>query len=103
MTRPLRPRPPLLPFVGLFVLCSAALLPAVTGTIKGRVTDGDGKPLKDVGITLKDETRGQVYTMKTDKKGNYYLMGIVPADYRMKFEKAGFQDLMGVVAVAPDK
>ena len=96
MTRPLRPRPPLLPFVGLFVLCSAALLPAVTGTIKGRVTDGDGKPLKD-------ETRGQVYTMKTDKKGNYYLMGIVPADYRMKFEKAGFQDLMGVVAVAPDK
>jgi tetratricopeptide (TPR) repeat protein len=103
MTRPLRPRPPLLPIVALFGLCSAALLVAATGTIKGKVTDGDGKPLKDVSITLKDESRGQSYTMKTDKKGNYYLMGIVPADYRMKFEKAGFQDLMGVVAIAPDK
>ncbi len=85
------------------MLCSTALLFAVTGTIKGKVTDGDGKPLKDVSITLKDETRGQVYTMKTDKKGNYYLMGIAPADYRMRFEKAGFQDLAGVVAIVPDK
>jgi len=103
MTRPPRPRPSLLPIVGLFLLCSAALLLAATGTIKGKVTDGDGKPLKDVSITLRDETRGQVYTMKTDKKGNYYLMGIAPADYRMKFEKAGFQDLAGVVAIVPDK
>jgi tetratricopeptide (TPR) repeat protein len=103
MTRQPRPRLPLWPFVGLFVLCSGVLLLAAPGTIKGKVTDGDGKPIKDVTITLKDETRGQVYTMKTDKKGNYYLMGIAPADYRMKFEKAGFQDLAGVVAIVPDK
>lgn len=103
MSKPPRPRPPLLPIVGLFVICSAAILLADTGTIKGKVTDGDGKPLRDVSITLKDEARGQVYAMKTDKKGNYYLMGIAPADYRMKFEKDGFQDLTGVVAIAPDK
>ena len=103
MTRPLRLRPLLIPIIGFSVLCSAAFLLAVTGTIKGKVTDGEGKPLKDVSITLKDEARGQVYTMKTDKKGNYYLIGIAPADYRMKFEKAGFQDLAGVVAIVPDK
>jgi len=103
MKRPPRLRPRILPIVGLSVLCSTALLSAVTGTIKGKVTDGDGKPLKDVSITLKDETRGQAYAMKTDKKGNYYLIGIAPADYRMKFEKAGFQDLVGVVAIVPDK
>jgi tetratricopeptide (TPR) repeat protein len=82
---------------------SAALLFAVTGSIKGTVTDADGQPLKDVNITLKDETRGQAYTMKTDKKGNYHLAGITPADYRLKFEKVGYQSLEGTVTITPDK
>jgi tetratricopeptide (TPR) repeat protein len=89
--------------MAFFALLSAALLFAVTGTVKGKVTDAAGNSLKDVTITLKDETRGQTYTMKTDKKGNYYLMGITPADYRMKFEQAGFEKLEGVVAIVPDK
>lgn len=82
---------------------SAALLIAVTGSIKGTVTDADGQPLKDVNIRLKDETRGQAYTMKTDKKGNYHLAGITPADYRLKFEKVGYQSLEGTVTITPDK
>lgn len=85
------------------VLAVASLLPAAPGTVKGQVTDGDGKPIKDVRITLKDETRGQTYEVRTDKKGQYYLMGINPAEYKMTFEKAGFEKLEGVVSIVPDK
>jgi tetratricopeptide (TPR) repeat protein len=92
-----------LPAAGIFFLVSGPLLFAITGTIKGKVLDPDGKPLKDVTVTLKDQTRGQTYTMKTDKKGSYFLMGIEPADYRLKFEKEGYQNLEGTVSITPEK
>ncbi len=85
------------------VLGLAVASAAAPGVIKGRVTSGDNTPIKDVLITLRDETRGQTYEVKTDKKGQYYLMGINPAEYRMTFEKAGFQKLEGVVSIVPDK
>ena len=88
--------------LGLTLLC-ASLLSAAPAVIKGKVTEGDGTPIKDVSITLKDETRGQTYSLQTDKKGRYYLMGVNPAEYRMKFEKAGYQPLEGVVSLVPDK
>jgi tetratricopeptide (TPR) repeat protein len=88
--------------LGLVLTAASALL-AVSGIIKGKVTEGDGKPIKDVRISLKDETRGQTYEVRTDKKGQYYLMGINPAEYKMSFEKPGFEKLEGVVSVVPDK
>lgn len=89
--------------VGLLLLVSGLLFPAATGTIKGRIVDADGDAIKDVTVTLTDKTRGQTYTMKTDKKGNYYQMGIAPADYQLKFEKAGYQSLEGTVSITPGK
>jgi len=71
------------------------------GTIKGKVADPGGKPVADVKITLVDPSRGQTYVMKTDRKGNYFLMGISPAEYRLKLEKPGFQLLEGRVSIAP--
>ncbi|OGD27371.1 MAG: hypothetical protein A2V57_08625 [Candidatus Aminicenantes bacterium RBG_19FT_COMBO_65_30] len=87
----------------LFLAASAVppLLLAVTGTIKGKVADPDGKSLADVKITLVDPARGQTYVMKTNRKGNYFLMGISPAEYRLKLEKPGFQPLEGRVSIAP--
>jgi tetratricopeptide (TPR) repeat protein len=92
-----------LPAAGIFFLVSGLLLFAVTGKIKGKVLDADGKPLKDVTVTLKDRTRDQTYTMKTDRKGSYFLTGIEPADYRLKFEKEGYQTLEGTVSITPEK
>jgi tetratricopeptide (TPR) repeat protein len=91
----------------LFLFFSvAAVTPpslAVTGIIKGKVTDADGKPLAGVKITLLDTARGLTYSMETDKKGNYYMMGIGPASYRLTLEKAGFQALEGRVSIMPDR
>jgi tetratricopeptide (TPR) repeat protein len=89
--------------VGLLLLLSGVVFPGATGTIKGRILDPDGNPLKDVTVTLTDKTRGQTYTMKTDKKGNYYQMGIDPAEYQLKFEKARFQSLEGTVSITGGK
>jgi tetratricopeptide (TPR) repeat protein len=88
----------------LLLLVVAALPPqllAVTGTIKGKVADPDGKPVADVKITLVDPTRGQTYVMKTDRKGNYFMMGIAPAEYKLNLEKSGFQPLQGRVSISP--
>jgi len=87
----------------LFGAAAASVLHAAAGTIKGKVADDGGKPLSGVKITLLDESRGQTYSVKTDKKGNYFLMGISPADYRLTLEKEGFQTLRGRVSIAPEK
>lgn len=81
------------------VMAGAAL--ANTGSIKGRVADADRKPLPGVKVTLVDASRGQTYVTKTDRKGNYFLMGISPAEYRLKLEKPGFKPLEGRVSIAP--
>lgn len=88
-------------FLFLFVVAAVPPALAVTGAIKGKVADPDGKPVADVKITLVDPARGQTYVMKTDRKGNYFLMGISPADYKLKLEKSGFQPLEGRVSISP--
>lgn len=86
----------------LLAIVAATAIPfSVTGSIKGKVTDAAGQPLADVKVTLLDSTRGQTYSMKTDKKGDYFLMGISPAEYQLKLEKPGFQPLEGRVSIAP--
>jgi len=89
----------------LLFLCAfaTASFPLVTGTIKGKVTDINGQPLPDVKIMLLDTSRGQAYSLETDRKGNYYMMGILPADYKLKLERAGFQVLEGRISILPDK
>jgi tetratricopeptide (TPR) repeat protein len=90
--------------ISLLLFVIAAVPPpalAVTGTIKGKVADPDGKPVADVKITLVDPARGQTYVMKTDRKGNYFMMGIAPAEYKLNLEKPGFQPLAGRVSISP--
>lgn len=87
----------------VFIAVAAPAPLSATGTIKGKVTDSGGQPLSGVKITLLDETRGQTYDLNTDKKGNYFMMGIAPADYKLKVEKAGFQVLEGRVTIMPGR
>jgi tetratricopeptide (TPR) repeat protein len=96
-----RRRAPRVAFLSLAVILAPAAVLATVGTIKGRVAGADGKPLSGVEITLRDETRGQTYTVRTDKKGSYFLMGISPAEYKLKLVKPGFQPLEGRVTIEP--
>lgn len=86
----------------LFVLAAAPRPASAAGTIKGKVVDVAGQPVPGVKIALHDATRGQKYDTKTDKKGNFFLMGIAPSVYRLKLEKEGFRTLEGTISINPD-
>ncbi|HEX2696053.1 MAG TPA: tetratricopeptide repeat protein [Acidobacteriota bacterium] len=77
-------------------------LSGAAGVIKGKVTDPDGNPVKDVRITLRDTTRAKTYVFKTDKKGGYFHKGIDPSEYVMKLEKEGYLPLEGQVFIASE-
>ena len=79
------------------------LLDASICVVKGQVTDPKGKPLKDAKITLVDSARGQTYVMKTNKSGEYFQMGIYPAEYKIKVEKKGFISLEGKADISPEQ
>ena len=89
------------------ILISLALtlplaLSAAAGVIKGKVTDADGNPLREVSITLSDAARGKTYVLKTDKNGGYLRKGIDPSDYALKIEKEGYLPLEGRILIAPE-
>ncbi len=88
---------------GLFLLVAAPAFAAATGTVRGRVVDVDGLPLKDAIVTLHDQARDRIYTIMTDGKGHYRKTNIPAADYRLKFEKAGYQTLVGTISIVAGK
>jgi tetratricopeptide (TPR) repeat protein len=67
-------------FAALFVSTAAAQM---TGTVKGKVLDADGKPLTDVAVVYQSIDSGRKATIKTDKRGEYFSMGIQPGSYNI--------------------
>ena len=58
--------------------------------VQGIVTDEEGKPLKDVRITLADPGRGLEFHLKSDKNGRFIKVGIPPAIYHVSAELEGY-------------
>jgi tetratricopeptide (TPR) repeat protein len=81
------------------VFFAGAGISAAAATVRGRVTDASGRPLADVAVTMTNEIRGLNYAAKTDKNGAFALSGVVPAEYRLKFAKDGYETLQGIVSV----
>jgi len=51
------------------------------GTVKGTCRDGDGKPIVDAVVIWANQDNGQKYTLKTNKKGEYFSLGVAPGSY----------------------
>jgi len=47
---------------------------------RGTVIGEDGKPLAGAMVELLNNENGRKFTVKTDAKGNYYLMGVLPGN-----------------------
>jgi tetratricopeptide (TPR) repeat protein len=58
-------------------------------SVKGKVTDLEGKPMPDVVVDLVSQDNGAKYHLKTDKKGEYFSIGINPSTYEITFSKDG--------------
>ena len=64
------------------LLCTSAPMWAqAMAQIKGEVTDQEGKPMQGAKVELKNLENGQKYNLKTDKKGQFFSIGISSGHY----------------------
>src|SRR5216684_8849422 len=60
-----------------------------TGTVKGTCKDSEGKPIAQAEVEWTGTESGHTYKLKTNNKGEYFSLGIVPGKYNVKFIKDG--------------
>jgi tetratricopeptide (TPR) repeat protein len=60
-----------------------------TGTVKGTCKDSEGKPIAQAEVQWTGTESGHTYTLKTNNKGEYFSLGIVPGKYNVKLSKDG--------------
>jgi tetratricopeptide (TPR) repeat protein len=60
-----------------------------TGTIKGVCRDVEGKPIAQAEVEWYGTESGHSYKLKTNNKGEYFSLGVVPGKYNVKLSKDG--------------
>jgi tetratricopeptide (TPR) repeat protein len=68
-------------------LCAPPLFSQASGTIKGVAKDVQGAPIVDGVIVYANQDNGQKYTLKTNKKGEYFSLGLTPGVYNVTLYK----------------
>ncbi len=75
----------------LFTLLALVLcVPPVfgqSGSAKGVCKDAQGNPITDGMVVWANQDTGQKYTLKTNKKGEYFSLGITPGKYNITLYK----------------
>jgi hypothetical protein len=76
----------------MFALLSTPLQAQATyGSVLGTVTDASGAVIPGASVTLTNIGTNQKNTAQTDAAGNYRFVNLVPANYRLEVEMAGFK------------
>jgi tetratricopeptide (TPR) repeat protein len=65
----------------LLGLCVPPGFAQASGTVKGVVKDAQGNPIPDAIVVWANQDNGQKYQIKTNKKGEYFSLGIAPGTY----------------------
>jgi tetratricopeptide (TPR) repeat protein len=68
-------------------LCVPPVFGQASGTVKGSCKDPEGKPVADALVVWVNQDNGQKYTLKTNKKGEYFSLGIAPGKYNVTLYK----------------
>jgi tetratricopeptide (TPR) repeat protein len=74
--------------LALTLIAAALLAPASwaqTATVKGAVKGTDGKPMPGVQVQFINLDNGRKLNLKTDKKGEYYSLGLASGTYDINF------------------
>jgi len=68
-------------------------LPALsqTATVKGVCKDAQGNPIPDAQVTWHNNDTGRTFNLKTNKKGEYFSLGIDVGTYTVSLAKDGKQ------------
>jgi hypothetical protein len=89
----------------LAVALVAGLAPAAfaqTGILKGKVVDGEDKPIQGVAVTIEfADGVTRKFEVKTDRRGDFIQIGLQPGNYRVTAtaEKIGAQTQQARVRV----
>src|SRR5215469_2324428 len=77
----------------LFCLLSVSALIGQTfyGSVVGTVTDASGGAVPNATLTLTNIGTSDRHTQQSDESGNYQFVNLVPGQYRIEVEKAGFR------------
>jgi len=67
----------------------AAPASAQTGSVKGKVTDAEGKPVEGAKVTIQMVDSNNKFEQKTKKNGEFMQIGLQPAQYKISAEKDG--------------
>ncbi len=70
-------------------LSAPLALAQTTGTVKGTCKDFEGKPIAQAEVEWTGTESGHNYKLKTNNKGEYFSLGIVPGKYNVKLSKEG--------------
>ncbi len=73
----------------MLVMLGAAPAWAQMATVKGKVTDVEGKPVAGAVVEFTATETGRKYTLKTDNKGQYFSIGVASGIYNVKLTKDG--------------
>jgi tetratricopeptide (TPR) repeat protein len=64
-------------------LCVPPGFTQASGTVKGVCKDAQGNPITDGVVVYANQDNGQKYTLKTNKKGEYFSLGIAAGSYNV--------------------
>jgi tetratricopeptide (TPR) repeat protein len=68
-------------------LCVPPVFAQASGTVKGVCKDAQGNPVADAIVVWQNMDNGQKYTLKTNKKGEYFSLGLTPGKYLVTLYK----------------
>jgi len=74
-------------------LCVPPVFAQATGTVKGVCRDGDGKAITEGTVEWLSLDTGRKYTLKLNKKGEYFSLGIAPGKYKATLYAADGKEL----------
>jgi tetratricopeptide (TPR) repeat protein len=69
-------------------LCAPLGFAQSSATVKGVCKDLQGNPIVDGIVLYVSQTTGQKYPLKTNKKGEYYSLGLTPGTYSVTLYKS---------------
>jgi hypothetical protein len=99
----MRQRIAILVLVGFMTALGTLVSAQVAGTVRGNCKDADGKPIADATVVWTNVDNGQKYTMKTNKKGDYFSLGVSMGHYNVQLLGKDGQEIFhygGVVVTA---
>ena len=75
------------------ILCAIFAVPAVSqsASVKGVCKDAQGNPIADAQVVWHNNDNGRSFTLKTNKKGEYFSLGLDPGKYLVTLSKDGKQ------------